>query len=106
MDVRYSDWRPGAELEGLVTAYWFVEGDGRAVPSPAILPDGHVEIVSNHGDPAGLAGPAFTGDQPERAVVGPLSRAVQIEYRGRVRLCGARLHPACGSSFFNRAACF
>ncbi len=41
MDIRYDEWLPGPGLEGTVTAYWRVSGDGTKVPSPAVLPDGH-----------------------------------------------------------------
>ena len=94
MDLSYEEWRPAGETGGAVTAFWAVAGDGAAIPSPAILPDGHVEIVFNLGDPVSLEGPAFTGGQPARAVVGLLSRAVRMAYRGRVRTFGIRLHPA------------
>lgn len=46
-------------------------GDGRRVPSPVILPDGHVELVVNLGDPVYLTGPPYAGYRPDRVVVGP-----------------------------------
>jgi len=103
MDLRYEEWLPdAAALKGVVTAYWCVAGDASKVPSSAILPDGHVELVFNLGDPVGLAGPAYTGDQPDRAVVGPLSRAIQMEYRGHVDTFDIRFHPARGAAFFGQ----
>jgi AraC-like DNA-binding protein len=68
------------------------------------LPDGHVELVFNLGEPVGLAGPAYCGDQPERAVVGPLSKALRLEYRGPVNTFGIRFHPARGAGFLGRVA--
>lgn len=102
MDIRYEEWLPGAGLEGLVTAYWRVSGDGSNFPPSAVLPDGHVELVFNLGDPVGLAGPAYTGDQPPRTVVGPLSMALRLEYRGRVDTFGIRFHPARGAGFLGK----
>jgi AraC-like DNA-binding protein len=105
MDLRYEEWIPDAPaLHGIVTAYWRVAGDASKVPSSAVLPDGHVELVFNMGDPVGLVGPAYTGDQPDRAVVGPLSRAIRLEYRGPVNTVGVRFHPARGAAFFGRPA--
>jgi len=105
MDLRYDEWLPEANgLTGIVTAYWRVAGDASNVPSSAILPDGHVELVFNLGDPVGLAGPAYTGNQPDRAVVGPLSRAIRLEYRGPVNTFGIRFHPARGAAFFGQRA--
>jgi AraC-like DNA-binding protein len=88
----------------VVTAYWRVAGDASEVPSSAVLPDGQVELVFNLGAPVGLAGPAYTGDQPDRAVVGPLSRALRLEYRGPVDTFGIRFHPARGAGFFGKPA--
>ena len=103
MVLQYEEWAPSPALRDVVTAYWGVDGDGREAPSPAILPDGHVELVFNLGDPVALSGPAFTGDQPPRVVVGSLSRTVRMEFRGRVRTFGIRFHPARGAGFFGRA---
>ena len=105
MDLRYEEW-PAAdpELHGTVTAFWRVAGNGSRVPSSAVLPDGHVELVFNLGAPVGLAGPAYTGDQPERSVVGLLSRALRLEYRGPVDTFGVRFHPARGAGFFGHRA--
>jgi AraC-like DNA-binding protein len=105
MDLRYEEWLPDAVgLKGVVTAYWRVAGDASKVPSSAVLPDGHVELVFNLGDPVGLAGPAYTGNQPDRAVVGPLSRAIRLEYRGPVNTFGIRFHPARGAAFLGQPA--
>src|ERR1700687_4652394 len=105
MDIRYEEWLPATVgLEGLVTAYWRVSGDGSNVPRSAVLPDGHVELVFNLGDPVGLVGPAYSGDQPDRAVVGPLSKALRLEYRGLVHTFGIRFHPARGAGFFGSPA--
>jgi AraC-like DNA-binding protein len=105
MDLQYEEWLPSAAgLNGVVTAYWRVEGDASNVPSSAILRDGHVEIVFNFGDPVGLAGPAYTGDQPAHTVVGLLSHAVRLEYRGPVNTFGIRFHPARGAAFLGQRA--
>jgi hypothetical protein len=106
VDLRYGEWLPAPGLNGVVTAYWRVQGDASNVPSSAVLPDGHVELVFNFGDPVGLAGPAYTGDQPDRAVVGPLSSAVRLKYRGPVYTFGIRLHPARGAAFLGQPATF
>jgi AraC-like DNA-binding protein len=96
MDLRYEEWLPDAAgLKRVVTAYWRVAGDASKVPSSAVLPEG---------DPVGLAGPAYTGNQPDRAVVGPLSRAIRLEYRGPVNTFGVRFHPARGAAFLGQPA--
>src|SRR5689334_6027037 len=92
MGLRYDEWLPGPALRGVVTAYWRVLGEPDGVPNPAVLPDGHIEIVFNRGAEVALAGPAFTGPQPARCVVGLLSHALRMEYRGRVDTFGIRLH--------------
>jgi len=74
MDLRYEEWLPGPGLEGVVSAYWRVAGDPSKVPSSAVLPDGHVELTINRGAPVGLAGPAYTGLQPERAEMAAVGR--------------------------------
>lgn len=104
MDIRYDEWVPGPGLKGIVTAYWRVAGDASNVPSPAILPDGHIELVFNLGDRVELEGPAYTGDQPDRAVVGLLSRAVRMKYGARVHTFGIRFHPARGAGFLGKTA--
>lgn len=104
MDIRYEEWLPGRSLERIVAAYWRVVGDASKVPTSAILPDGHVELVFNLGHPVRLAGPAYTGDQPARAVVGPLSRAIRLKYRGWVSTFGIRFHPARGAGFLGQPA--
>jgi AraC-like DNA-binding protein len=104
-ELRYEEWLPeSADLKGIVTAYWRVTGDGSNVPSSAVLPDGQVELVFNFGAPVGLSGPAYRGDQPERAVVGLLSKALRLEYRGRVDTFGIRFHPARGAGFLGKPA--
>jgi AraC-like DNA-binding protein len=104
MTMSYTEWQPSPPLTGVVTAFWVVAGDGGEVTAPAILPDGHVEIVFNLGDPVRLDGPAFTGWQPERAAVGPLSYAVRMTYGARVRTLGIRFHPARGAAFLGVTA--
>src|SRR5690349_20207799 len=105
MDIRYEEWLPGpAPLAGVIAAYWHVSGDGANFPSSAVLPDGHVELVFNLGAPVGLDGPAYRGDQPDRVVVGPLSKALRLEYRGMVDTFGIRFHPARGAGFLGKVA--
>jgi len=104
LDIRYEEWLPGPGLEQIIAAYWRVVGDGSKVPTSAILPDGHVELVLNLGGPVALAGPAYTGGQPDRAVVGPLSRAIRLKYRGPVDTFGIRFHPARGAGFLGQPA--
>ena len=105
MDIFYEEWLPASHgLAGLITAYWHVYGDGSKIPSSSVLPDGHVEIVFNFGHPVGLSGPAYTGIQPARAVVGPLSKAVRLDYRGSVNTFGIRFHPARGAGFLGKHA--
>jgi len=105
MDILYREWLPSSTgLAGLVTAYWHVSGDGSNVPSSAVLPDGHVELVFNLGAPVGLKGPAYNGRQPARAVVGPLSKALRLDYRGPVNTFGIRFHPARGAGFLDKHA--
>ena len=104
MDIRYDEWLPGSALQGIVSAFWQVLGDGSRMPSPAVLPDGHVELVLNFGDPVGLVGPAYTGMQPDRVVVGTLSHALRLEYHGWVKTFGIRFHPARGAGFLGRPA--
>jgi AraC-like DNA-binding protein len=104
MVIQYDEWLPAPALRDVISAYWYVTGDGRRVPSPQILPDGHIEIVLNLGDPVRLKGPAYTGEQPMRVVVGPLTRAVRITYTGRVRTFGIRFHPARGAGFLGLRA--
>jgi AraC-like DNA-binding protein len=102
--IRYDEWLPGPGLEGIVTTYWRVAGDASKVPSPVILPDGHIELVLNLGDRVALAGPAFTGDQPDRAVVGLLSQTIRMRYGPRVDTFGIRFHPAHGAGFLGQPA--
>jgi hypothetical protein len=105
MDISYQEWLPeSVRLAEIVTAYWRVLGDGSHVPTSAVLPDGHVELVFNLGDPVGLVGPAYRGLQPDRTVVGPLSKALRLEYRGFVNTFGIRLHPARGAGFLGQPA--
>jgi len=103
--MRYDECLPASpELRSVVTAYWHVTGDGSNFPPSSVLPDGHVEIVLNLGDPVALAGPAYTGDQPARTVVGLLSHTISLKYRGRVNMFGIRLHPARGAGFLGHPA--
>jgi AraC-like DNA-binding protein len=105
MDIRYDEWLTGStRLAGIVTAYWRVLGDGSEFPPSFVLPDGHVELVFNLGDPVGLSGPAFNGLQPDRVVVGPLSKALRLDYRGQVNTLGIRFHPARGAGFLGKTA--
>ena len=105
MGLAYEEWLPAAAaLRGIVTAYWHVCGDPSDVPAPAVLPDGHVELVFNLGDAVALDGPAYTGPQPDRAVVGLLSQTLQMKYLGAVETFGVRFHPARGPSFFGLTA--
>ncbi|MEZ0227106.1 MAG: DUF6597 domain-containing transcriptional factor, partial [Planctomycetota bacterium] len=104
MALRYDEWLPDPALRGPVTAYWRVLGEAEGVPNPTVLPDGHIEIVFNRGDEVALSGPAFTGPQPPRCVVGLLSHALRMEYRGAVDTFGIRLHAARGAAFLGRKA--
>ena len=97
--MEYHEWSPSQLLRGIVLAYWRVSGGGSAVPSPAILPDAHIEIVANLGDPVMLTGPAYSGRQPARTVVGLLNHAVRMRYGRNVRAVGIRLHPARAAAF-------
>ena len=105
MALRYEEWLPDATgLQDVITAYWYVSGDGSNAPSSAVLPDGHVELVFHAGDAVDLEGPAYAGTQPARAVVGPLSQAIRLQYRGVVDTFGIRFHPARGAAFFGRTS--
>ena len=105
MELSYNEWLPAAVgLRDVVTAYWRVVGNGSQAPPSAVLPDGHVELVCNFGDPVELDGPAFRGLQPDRVVVGPLARAIRLSYTGAVDTFGIRFHPARGAAFFGIAA--
>ena len=105
MDISYEEWLPASDgLAGLITAYWHVYGDGSKIPSSSVLPDGHVEIVFNFGDTVELCGPAYDGIQPARTVVGPLSKALRLDYRGTVNTFGIRFHPARGAGFLGKHA--
>jgi AraC-like DNA-binding protein len=99
MMLAYGEWPPRADLIGVVLAYWRVAGDGASVPSPAILPDAYVEIVINAGGSVTLAGPAFNGSQPARAVVGLLEQAIEMRYPPDVCTFGIRLHAARAATF-------
>jgi AraC-like DNA-binding protein len=101
MDVRYQEWKPARELAGIVTALWHVTGDHRRMPPSSVLPDANVELIVNRGV-VSLAGPAFTGKQPPRVVVGLLSRAIRLQYEGPIDMFGIRFHPAAGPGFFGR----
>src|SRR5438270_13044934 len=94
MALLYQEWPPGDALHGTILTYWSVTGEGSSVPSPTILPDAYVEIVINLGDSVTLRGPAFTGRQPARVVVGLLEHAISMRYGRQVRTFGIRLHPA------------
>ena len=100
MNLDYGEWPPRAALDGVVLACWRVAGDGASVPYPAILPDAYVEIVLNLGGPVTLAGPAFNGPQPARAIVGLLGAAIEMRYPPDVCTFGIRLHPARAAAFF------
>jgi len=89
--IDYHEWRPCAALNGVILAYWRVAGDGTSVPSPAILPDAFVEIVINLGGAVTLEGPAITGSQPARAVVGLLDTAIDMRYPPEVSTFGSAL---------------
>jgi AraC-like DNA-binding protein len=102
--LSYEEWVPGARLRGLVTAFWHVTGDATGVPSSSVLPDGHVELVFNLGAPVALSGPHYEGEQPTRAVVGSLSKAIALGYSGLVDTFGIRFHPARGAGFLGRVA--
>src|SRR5262245_53276691 len=95
----YQEWSPGAALDGVVLTYWTAIGDGSSVPSPEILPDAHVEVVVNLGAPVELVGPAFTGAQPARSVVGLLEQAIELRYGAAVPMSGIRLHAARAAAF-------
>ena len=97
--ITYEEWLPASPaLAGIVTVFWRVRGDGRNLPGSAVLPDGCLEIVLNLGARVGLYGPAYEGEQPERCVVGLLSKALRLVYTGDVHTYGIRFHPARGAS--------
>jgi AraC-like DNA-binding protein len=102
--IDYQEWTPADALRDVILAYWSVTGDGSSVPSPAILPDAHVELVFNYGDPVNLRITGGRRVQPARAVVGLLRRAVGLEYGERVRTFGVRFHPAHAARFFGAVA--
>src|SRR5262245_1881764 len=99
MNIDYQEWRPSADLTGVVLAYWRVAGDGTSVPSPTILPDAFMEIVLNLGGEVMLDGAAIAGSQPARAVVGLLDTAIEMRYPRDVCTFGIRLHPAHAATF-------
>src|SRR5262245_41601302 len=99
MGVDYQEWQPDAALRGVILAYWSFVADGSSVPSPMILPDAYVEVVLNLGAPVQLVGPAFSGTQPARSVVGLLETAIAIEYGPDVHTFGIRLHAARAAGF-------
>jgi hypothetical protein len=74
MDICYEDWLPDAAgFKGWLPL------TGANVPSLAVF--GIVEVVFNLGAPVGLFGPAYRGNQPQRAVVGPLSKTLRLMAR-------------------------
>lgn len=104
MEIRYDEWLPGSGVSGIVSSYWSVIGDAPSIPYSAILPDGHLELVFNLGHPVALAGPTYTGMQPDRAVVGPMAKAIRLKYGGRINTFGIRFHPARGAGFLGHRA--
>ena len=101
MAVRYAEWRAPRALDGIVVALWHVSGDEAGMPPSSVLPDANVELIINRGTVI-LEGPAFTGVQPARGVVGLLSKALRLAYDGPIDTFGIRFHPAAGPSFFGR----
>jgi Domain of unknown function (DUF6597) len=102
VDVRYVEWKPARELDGVVTALWHVTGDHTRMPPSSVLPDANVELILNRGA-VSLSGHAFTGAQSPRIVVGLLSKALRLEYEGPIDMFGIRFHPAAGAGFFGRS---
>jgi AraC-like DNA-binding protein len=93
--VRYREFAPGPELEGLVHRYWTLEGaaPGGAPEFQRAMPDGRPELIFNLADPFERRHPGGLERQPLSLLVGPTTRAIQLRPTGRVDLVGVRLVP-------------
>ena len=97
--MQYQEHPPPAALAGHVDAFWTLESRGPAPPDVGtILPDGSVEIVFSLADPV-RAEATRRGRRLRAFVVGQMERPWRVQYTGRVRLVGVRLHPAATRTF-------
>ncbi|MBW5446903.1 helix-turn-helix domain-containing protein [Cohnella sp. CFH 77786] len=90
--MSYREWEPPEDLKDVVKCFWHMDktyGEG-AEGSETVWPDGRVEVLFTFGARYRVAS---DGDRvlPAFFVIGPLTRPVELQANGRLRLYGIRL---------------
>lgn len=81
--MSYRESLPSPYLQGLVAAYWGVDGAvGGGLAMQRILPDGCADLICD-----------FSGGHPQMYWVGTMTRAIEVRMGGRQDLFGIRFAP-------------
>lgn len=98
--MRYREFQPGRQLSEHIECLWTLEGndsahDGQKSHTPErLLPDGCVEMILNFGAPFREHREGCQSElQPQRFVVGQMTRPVLVSPTGAVCLLGVRFLP-------------
>ena len=91
----YREVAPPPPLDAFVKCLWILEGPAPPADAPAdpILPDGSPEVVFHYGDPFERVEDGVRVSQHRTAVVGQLSRPMEVRPTGRVGVLGVRFLP-------------
>jgi AraC-like DNA-binding protein len=94
--MNYREFQPHPLLSGYVECFWLLEGAATQPPAAPerLLPDGCIELILNFGErfrEYDAAGHCLL--QPERFVVGQMTRPVLIAPTGAVQILGIRFAP-------------
>lgn len=101
--MRYREFQVSPPLANFVECIWSLEGNpGQASTSPErLLPDGCVELILNLSDLFREYAETGSSDlQPERFIVGQMTRPVFVSPTGNVNLLGIRFAPGGTLPFF------
>ncbi len=87
----YVEHAPHPELVRYIECYWSVvcRLSPGATQAERVLPDGCMDILFNLGDPPRRQ----RGAHGSPTVIGSMTRAVEVEYDGRMELVGVRFRP-------------
>lgn len=101
--MRYREFQVSPPLANFVECIWSLEGNpGQASTAPErLLPDGCVELILNLSDLFREHTETGSSDlQPERFIVGQMTRPVFVSPTGNVKLLGIRFAPGGTLPFF------
>lgn len=102
--MTYAQFNPHPALIAYIDAYWTATGNGVALKTEKILPDGCVDIIFNLGADCKTDNDNFLMKNDKAYLVGTMTRFKETTMSPETKLLGIRFKPAAFSAFYKYAS--